>query len=91
MFIIRRNNTNSNLLGQSEKQKLCGKIPVVVYMRKEISGNELNQTTLKGLGLKGGMSAALRFFYKPPDAVKEQANIFIPAPQSTSTEEITHR
>ena len=46
-------------------------------MRKEITGNDLSKTTLKSLGLTGGMSAALRFFYKQPDVLKEQANVFV--------------
>ena len=65
----------------------------MVYMRKEITGSDLAQTTLKSLGLTGGMSAALRFFYKQPDALKEQANVFVAQPQSktTSTEDKFHR
>ena len=64
--------------------KSDGEVAVVVYMRKEITGNDLT-TTLKGLGLSGGMSAALRFFYKQPDMLKQQANVFVAQPQSSNS------
>ena len=62
-------------------------------MRKEITGNDLSKTTLKSLGLTGGMSAALRFFYKQPDVLKEQANVFVAPlqPSNTNAEEKIHR
>ena len=61
-------------------------------MRKEITGNGLT-TTLKGLGLSGGMSAAFRFFYKQPEVLKQQATVFVAPSQSsnTKTEEKIHR
>lgn len=81
-----------DLIGHDGKKKSDGEVAVVVYMRKEITGNELT-TTLKGLGLSGGMSAALRFFYKQPDVLKQQANIFVAPLQSSNTkaEEKIHR
>ena len=68
---------------------------VIVYMRKEIVGEDLSKITLKGLGLTGGMSAAFRFFYKQPEILKEQANIFVAPIQSSAnsatTDEKTYR
>ena len=62
-------------------------------MRKEITGNDLEATTLKSLGLTGGMSAALRFSYKQSESVNEQANVFVPAPklEPSVKEEVAHR
>ena len=70
-----------------------GGIPTIIYMRKEITGNDLETTTLKSLGLTGGMSAALRFSYKQPESVNEQANVFVPAPKQEPSvkEEVAHR
>ena len=81
------------LLVNCRKNNSDGELPAIVYMRKEVVGDDLVNTTLKGLGLKGGMSAAMRLFYKQPDTAKEQANVFIPAPQKSPalTEEIIHR
>jgi len=78
--------------GHDGKKKSVGEVPVVVYMRKEITGDNLGQTTLKSLGLAGGMSAALRYFYKPPEVLHEQASVFTPAAAtSIKTEEKIHR
>ena len=78
--------------GHDGKKKSVGEVPVVVYMRKEITGDDLGQTTLKSLGLTGGMSAALRYFYKPPEVLHEQASVFTPAAApSIKTEEKLHR
>ena len=84
---------SSMFIGHDGKKRSDGEVTVVVYMRKEIIGDDLDHTTLKGLGLTSGMSAALRFFYKQPDILKEQANVFVAPPQTTSTptEEKTHR
>ena len=78
--------------GHDGKKKFEGEVAVVVYLRKEITGNDLFQTTLKSLGLSGGMSAALRFFYKSPEVLHEQASVFTAAPTlATKTEEKIHR
>jgi len=78
--------------GHDGKKKSVGEVPVVVYMRKEITGDDLGQTTLKSLGLTGGMSAALRYFYKPPEVLHGQASVFTPAAVSSiKTEEKLHR
>ena len=39
------------------------------------------------------MSAALRFSYKQPESVNEQANVFVPAPKQEPSvkEEVAHR
>ena len=78
--------------GHEGRKKLNGEVAVVVYMRKEITGSDLDRKTLKSLGLTGGMSAALRFFYKPPEVLHEQASVFTAAPPtSKQTEEKVHR
>ena len=78
--------------GHDGKKKSVGEVPVIVYMRKEITGDDLGQTTLKSLGLTGGMSAVLRYFYKTPEVLHEQASIFTPAAAtSIKTEEKLHR
>lgn len=49
--------------------------PVVIYMRREISGKEnLDKTTLRSLGLTGGR-AMLRFLQKTPEELRNQANV----------------
>jgi len=59
-------------LGEPE----AGEEPVVVYMRREVVGQqELNSTTLKTLGLTQG-KGLLRFFYKQPAVLKSQANVY---------------
>ena len=61
-------------------------------MRKEIAGSDLDQTTLKSLGLSGGMNAALRYFFKQPEVLHEQASVFTAAPSTSSkVEEKVHR
>jgi len=53
-----------------------GEEPVVVYMRREVVGQtELNNTTLKTLGLTSG-KGLFRFFYKQPSVLKNQANVY---------------
>jgi len=53
-----------------------GEEPVVVYMRREVVGQEeLNTTTLKTLGLTQG-KGLFRFFYKQPSVLKSQANVY---------------
>lgn len=49
--------------------------PVIIYMRREISGIEaLEETTLRSLGLTGGR-AMLRFLHRTPEELHHQANI----------------
>jgi len=62
------------------KEKLgtpeSGEEPVVVYMRREVVGQEeLDTTTLKILGLTQG-KGLFRFFYKQPSVLKNQANVY---------------
>lgn len=53
-----------------------GEEPVVVYMRREVVGQEeLITTTLKTLGLTQG-KGLFRFFYKQPSVLKSQANVY---------------
>eukprot|EP00092_Neocalanus_flemingeri_P104974 GFUD01134497.1.p1 GENE.GFUD01134497.1~~GFUD01134497.1.p1 ORF type:complete len:555 (+),score=173.63 GFUD01134497.1:54-1718(+) len=53
-----------------------GEKPVVVYMRREVVGQEeLNTTSLKTLGLTQG-KGLFRFFYKKPEVLKSQANVY---------------
>jgi len=53
-----------------------GEEPVLVYMRREVVGQEeLNSTTLKTLGLTQG-KGLFRFFYKKPEVLKSQANVY---------------
>ncbi|XP_055842826.1 tether containing UBX domain for GLUT4 [Episyrphus balteatus] len=51
--------------------------PVVIYMRKEIFGEELKQTTLKSLGVTGGRTM-MRLVNKNPDEIKTQAGVYVP-------------
>lgn len=53
-----------------------GEKPVLVYMRREVVGQEeLDTTTLKTLGLTQG-KGLFRFFYKKPEVLKNQANVY---------------
>lgn len=54
--------------------------PVIIYMRKEVYGNDLSTTTLKSLGLTGGR-AIIRLIHKKPEDLKIQANVSAPLPQ----------
>merc|ERR1719397_286135 len=50
--------------------------PVMVYMRKEIVGRqELESVSLRTLGLIQGRGL-FRFFYKKPEDLKSQANVY---------------
>ena len=44
-------------------------------MRREVVGAELAKTTLRTLGLTQG-KGLFRFFYKKPEVLKEQANVY---------------
>lgn len=65
--------------------KLCpesvrqDKNPVVIYTRREIYGNELENVTLRSLGLTGGR-AMIRVIHRSPEELKTQANISAPLP-----------
>ncbi|XP_018574322.1 tether containing UBX domain for GLUT4 [Anoplophora glabripennis] len=53
--------------------------PVVVYTRREIYGKELENVTLRSLGLTGGR-AMIRLMHRSPEDLKTQANISAPLP-----------
>ncbi|KAL1517772.1 hypothetical protein ABEB36_001495 [Hypothenemus hampei] len=78
--IFSPNDTLLNIL-----QKLCpeqispDKNPVVVYTRREIYGNELENCTLRSLGLVGGR-AMIRVLNRDPELLKQQANVSAPLP-----------
>jgi len=62
------------------QEKTCGgaegEQPVVVYMRREVIGREeLESVTLRTLGLLQG-KGLFRFFYKKPEDLKIQANVY---------------
>ncbi|CAG9801781.1 unnamed protein product [Chironomus riparius] len=61
--------------------------PVVIYMRNEIHGDNLNTTTLKSLGLTSGGRALLRLINSDPESLKVQANVSAPLPQKPKEEE----
>ncbi|KAK9888207.1 hypothetical protein WA026_000475 [Henosepilachna vigintioctopunctata] len=48
--------------------------PVVIYMRRELYGEDLEKTDLRSLGLTGGR-AMLRVIHKSPEELKTQANV----------------
>lgn len=60
---------------------------VIIYMRKEVYGEELGKTDLKTLGLQRG-KALLRLLNKNPEELKTQANISAPLPQKPKEESI---
>jgi len=68
-----------------------GEKPVVVYMRREVVGeDELNATTLKTLGLTQG-KGLLRFFYKAPVLLTQQANVYnMKVDRPSPTPELPH-
>lgn len=55
------------------------KSPVVIYMRQEIYGQNLETTSLRSLGITGGR-AMIRLIDKAPEELKEQANVATPLP-----------
>lgn len=55
------------------------KNPVVIYMRQEIYGQNLETRTLRSLGITGGR-AMIRLMDKAPEELKEQANVATPLP-----------
>lgn len=58
---------------------------VVVFMHQEISGKDLENTTLRSLGLTKG-KAMLRLLHRDPNSKKEQAHVYIPAKKTVSKE-----
>ncbi|GAB0099421.1 UBX domain [Sergentomyia squamirostris] len=61
-------------------QELCpdhNQNAVIIYMRKEIFGEELKKTQLRSLGLTGG-KAMLRLMHRNPEELKVQANVSAP-------------
>lgn len=55
-----------------------GLVPVCVYMRSEIAGQEaLARTTLRSLGLVGG-KAMIRLFFRQAEMLKQQAHVEVP-------------
>lgn len=75
--------------------KLCSNVkrednPVLVYMRNEIYGDNLQKTTLRSLGLRGGR-AMMRLMYRRPDELKVQANVSAPLPAKPVEEKPYHR
>ncbi|XP_051157262.1 tether containing UBX domain for GLUT4 isoform X2 [Leptopilina boulardi] len=58
---------------------------VVVFMHQEISGKDLENTTLRSLGLTKG-KAMLRLLHRDPNSKKEQAHVYIPAKKMTTKE-----
>ncbi|XP_044269281.1 tether containing UBX domain for GLUT4 [Tribolium madens] len=64
--------------------------PVLVYMRNEIYGDNLQKTTLRSLGLRGGR-AMMRLMYRRPDELKVQANVSAPLPTKPAEEKPFHR
>lgn len=59
--------------------------PLIIYMRKEVYGEDLAKTNLKSLGLQGG-KALMRFLNKNPEELKVQANVSAPLPQKPKEE-----
>ncbi|KAH1008869.1 hypothetical protein HUJ05_009372 [Dendroctonus ponderosae] len=59
--------------------------PVVVYTRREIYGRELENCTLRSLGLMGGR-AMIRVLNRDPDLLREQANVSAPLPAKPAEE-----
>ncbi|CAH1992222.1 unnamed protein product [Acanthoscelides obtectus] len=73
-------------------KKLCpnylgeDKHTVVIYTRREIYGKELEDTTLRSLGITGGR-AMLRLINKPPEELRTQANVSAPLPHKPTVEQ----
>eukprot|EP00088_Acartia_fossae_P049615 TRINITY_DN5479_c0_g1_i5.p1 TRINITY_DN5479_c0_g1~~TRINITY_DN5479_c0_g1_i5.p1 ORF type:complete len:533 (+),score=106.03 TRINITY_DN5479_c0_g1_i5:71-1669(+) len=70
----------TDVLNNFDQEKLGipqeGEEAVIVYLRNEIVGHEaLQKTTLRSLGLTAG-KGLFRFFYKKPETLKEQANVY---------------
>lgn len=59
--------------------------PILIYMRSEIYGDALDNTTLKSLGVFSGR-ALLRLINSNPESLKVQANVSAPLPQKPRLE-----
>lgn len=80
--------TLSEIITEMCPEKSCSdQSPVVIYMRNEIHGDNLNTTTLKSLGLTSGGRALLRLINSDPESLKVQANVSAPLPQKPKEEE----
>jgi len=68
-----------------------GEKPVIVYMRREVVGREeLDSVTLRTLGLLHG-KGLFRFFYKKPEDLKVQANVYeVKVQEKAAPAEIRH-
>nr|CAD7195332.1 unnamed protein product [Timema douglasi] len=65
--------------------------PVVIYMRREVAGKgELENTTLRHLGLMGGR-AMLRFVHRTAEELHRQANVSAPLQRSQKLMEGEHK
>ncbi|XP_050295468.1 tether containing UBX domain for GLUT4 isoform X2 [Anthonomus grandis grandis] len=74
------NDTLLNVLNKiCPENALPERNPVVVYTRREIFGKELENCTLRSLGLMGGR-AMIRVLNKDPELLKQQANVSAPLP-----------
>lgn len=62
--------------------------PVVIYMRTEVFGDELDTKTLKALGLSSGGRALLRLINKDPASLRTQANVSKALPQKPREEQV---
>jgi len=61
---------------QNVGERKEAEVPVMVYMRQEIVGeDEMQRTSLRSLGLTKGRGL-FRFFYKQPEVLKTQANVY---------------
>lgn len=77
---FRPNDTLLNILNQvCPENSTPDKNPVVIYTRREIYGKELENCTLRSLGLTGGR-AMIRVLNRDPDALHQQANVSAPLP-----------
>ncbi|KAL5277807.1 ASPSCR1 family protein [Megaselia abdita] len=73
-------------------KKLCPqqlssmKNPVIVYMRTEFYGRDLEDKTLKDIGINQGRSL-FRLLDKNPEDLKTQANVYVPLKQTEKPKE----
>jgi len=74
------NDTLLNVLNKVCPQNaLPDKHPVVIYTRREIYGIELQNCTLRSLGIPGGR-AMIRVLNRDPELLRQQANVSAPLP-----------
>lgn len=78
--IFTPNDTLLNVLNKvCPENALPDKHPVVIYTRREIFGKELDNCTLRSLGLMGGR-AMIRVLNRDPELLRQQANVSAPLP-----------